>query len=73
MQSSGILKESRVARRILHPIIQCIMETNHNKLYEAPSTTVMNVRFEGIICVSDVPAKTQGGTEDYILNNPLEW
>lgn len=49
------------------------METNHNKLYEAPSTTVMNVRFEGIICVSDVPAKTQGGTEDYILNNPLEW
>ena len=31
------------------------METNGNKvLYEAPSTMVIDVRHEGIICASDI-------------------
>ena len=50
------------------------METNCNKeMYEAPSTTVMNVRHECVICGSEVLSQTQGGTEDYILNDLEEW
>jgi hypothetical protein len=36
------------------------------ELYEAPSTSVVDVRFEGIICIS-------GGMEDYHLNDPVFW
>ena len=28
------------------------METNTKELYEAPLTTVVNVKYEGIICLS---------------------
>ena len=42
------------------------METNNKELYEAPSTTVVDVKFEGIICGS-------GGTEDYHRNDPDTW
>ena len=39
------------------------METKHEELYEAPTTDVLEVKNEGIICASgDVPAS---------MNNPF--
>lgn len=42
------------------------MEEKRKELYEAPSTTVVEVKTEGIVCVS-------GGTENYKRNDPDEW
>lgn len=33
-------------------LIQYIMKEKHNLLYEAPETTVLELKFEGIICQS---------------------
>ena len=42
------------------------MEMNEKLLYETPSTMVVEVKFEGVICQS-------GGTEDYNRNDTYNW
>ena len=42
------------------------MEMNEKQLYEVPSTMVVEMKFEGVICQS-------GGTEDYNRNATENW
>ena len=36
------------------------METYHNEIYEAPSTSVLEVSVEGVVCTSGVGANRSG-------------
>lgn len=47
------------------------MEVRKKEPYLTPSTDVLYLKYENLICLSD--GEGEGGMDDFIVEPPLEW